>query len=208
MSRRQLMRAAIGAGDRAVAARGHRRHDRLHLAEPQGRLRCPIAIGDLDDGQAPELVAADRGRLPGLLLRGARLRDPVRPRPAAVHARRGHDRRRRRRSTSGPSTSAARTSAASRTRASRTSGSSARATARATTGSGSRPTARSTARRRASMDRFSITVDGSRRADHRHRQDHPRAAARRPRPARPDPAAHPDRLHLMTVHRSHRRGPR
>ncbi len=48
-----------------------------------------------------------------------------------------------------------------------------------------------------------------RRPDHQHRQDHARAAPRRPRPARPDPAAHPDRLHLMTVHdRSDRRGDR
>ena len=39
-----------------------------------------------------------------------------------------------------------------------------------------------------------------RRADHQHRQDHARPAARRTRSARPDPAAHPDGLHLMTVH--------
>ena len=74
ISRRQLMRGSIGAGDRPVAARGHRRHDRLHLAEPSGGFGAPIRIGDLDDGQAPELVAADRRGLPGLLLRGARVR--------------------------------------------------------------------------------------------------------------------------------------
>ncbi len=39
-------------------------------------------------------------------------------------------------------------------------------------------------------------------ADHQHRQDHPRAVARRPRPARPHPAADADRVHLM--HRSER----
>ena len=52
-----------------------------------------------------------------------------------------------------------------------------------------------------SMDRFSITVDDRRRPDHQHRQDHARAAARRARPARAHPAAHADRLHLMTDHR-------
>ena len=46
-----------------------------------------------------------------------------------------------------------------------------------------------------------------RRADHQHRQDHTRTAPRRSRPAWADPAAHPDGLHLMTVHRSRRRGP-
>ena len=35
-------------------------------------------------------------------------------------------------------------------------------------------------------------------ADPRHRQDHARTAARRPRPARDHPAADADRLHLMT----------
>ena len=173
-----------------------------------GGFGAPIAIGDLDDGQAPELVAADRRGLPGLLLRGARLRDPVstpassgscpaRTRPATA-----------RRSTSGRSTSAARTSAASRTRASRTSGSSAPATARATTGSGSRPTAPQYGPAPRGMDRFSITRRRRRRADHQHRQDHARAAARRARPARPHPAAHADGLHLMTVTTDpDRRGP-
>ena len=114
-----------------------------------GGFGAPIQIGDLDTVKLQNSHAPDRGGLPGLLLRGARVRHPVRPRPAAVHAGRGHDRRRRRRSTSGRSTSAARTSAASPTRASRTSGSSARATARATTGSGSRRTAPRSGRRRA-----------------------------------------------------------
>ncbi len=36
-----------------------------------------------------------------------------------------------------------------------------------------------------------------RRPDHQHRQDHPRPTARRARPAGPDPAAHADGLHLM-----------
>ena len=59
-----------------------------------------------------------------------------------------------------------------------------------------------------SMDRFSIDGRRRRRADDQHRQDHARSAARRARPARPDPAAHADRLHLMTVDRPARRGVR
>ena len=52
------------------------------------------------------------------------------------------------------------------------------------------------------MDRFSITVEGGRRSDRRHRQDHPRAAARRARPARPHPAEVAHRLHLTDRRRA------
>ena len=96
LSRRQLMRAALGHRDRPVAARGHGRHARLHLAEPRGRLRGADPDRRRSRRQAPELDAADRRGLPGLLRRGPRVRDPRRPGAAAVHRRRGHDRRRRR----------------------------------------------------------------------------------------------------------------
>ena len=42
------------------------------------------------------------------------------------------------------------------------------------------------------------------RADHQHRQDHARPAPGRPRPAGPDPAAHADRMHLIVIRRSAR----
>ena len=49
LSRRQLMRTATRHRHRAVAARGHRRHAGLRLAEPEGRLRrARSPIGDLD----------------------------------------------------------------------------------------------------------------------------------------------------------------
>ena len=47
-----------------------------------------------------------------------------------------------------------------------------------------------------SMDRFSVVGRWRRRAVGRHPQDHPRTAADRARPARPDPAAVADRLSL------------
>ena len=134
---------------RAVDARDPRRHAGFLLAEPQGWLRRPDRHRRPRHDQAPEQHAADRGGLPGLLPRGARLRHPVRPGPAAVPARRGHHRQRSGAQRRARSTSAARISAASPIRASRTSGSSARVTARATTGSGSRRTAPRSARRRA-----------------------------------------------------------
>ena len=133
---------------RPVAARGHRRHARLRLAEPQGRLRGTDHDRRPRHRQAPELARCrsrrasrptTRRRAPSssCTTPASSGSSPARTRPATA-----------RRSTSGRSTSAARTSAASRTRASRTSGSSARATGRATTGSGSRPPAPSSARRR------------------------------------------------------------
>ena len=82
--------------DRPVAARGHRRDARLRLAEPQGRLRRADQDRRPRRRQAPELDAADRRGLPGLLPGGARLHRPRRPGPAAVPGRRGHDRRRHR----------------------------------------------------------------------------------------------------------------
>ena len=165
---------------RAVAARGHGRHARLPLAEPRGRLRRA------DHDRRPRRRSSsrtaslpDRRGLPGLLPGGPRVRHPAST-PASSGSLPGEDTTGDgdARSTSGRSTSAARTSAASRTRASRTSGSSAPATARATTGSGSRPTAPQYGPAPRGMDRFAISVDGDGRADHQHRQDHPRPAAR------------------------------
>ena len=57
------------------------------------------------------------------------------------------------------------------------------------------------------MDRFGVRVDGDGTPDRQHRQDHPRPAARRGRPAGDHPAAHPDRVHLTRpspARRAHR----
>ena len=145
----------------------------------QGGFGGTVKIGTFDEISPQNAsLPIDRG-LPGLLLRGARVRDPDRHRAAAVHRRatdttgdgdRGQRPRR--------CTSAARTSAASRTRASRTSGSSAPATARATTAWGSRPLGPQYGPAPRSMDRFAATVDGDGALTHRHRQDHARARCR------------------------------
>ena len=162
LSRRQLLRTALGGRLRPVAARGHRRHDRLRLAEPVRRLRRQARDRDARRPQDRNSNLPDRRGLPGLLPVRALVRDPHRPRPSSASTRARTRPATARRSTSGRSTSAARTSAASPTRASRTSGSSARATARATTGSASRPRARSTARRRGAWtaSRSRSTGDG------------------------------------------------
>ncbi len=160
-----------------------------------GGFGAPIEIGDLETIKLQNSALPIDEGFPAyypearafviLIDPGSSASWPARTRPATAP-----------RSTSGRSTSAARTWAASRTRASRTSGSSARATARATTGSASRPTAPQFGPAPRGMDRFSIIVDGGRRADHQHRQDHPWPAAGRARPARAHPAPHADRLHL------------
>ena len=94
LSRRQLMRAALGTGIGLwlleITA------GTLGFAWPnlKGGFGAPIEIGDLDTVKLQNSHPADRGRLSGVLPRGARVRDPVRPGPAAVHRRRGHGRRR------------------------------------------------------------------------------------------------------------------
>ena len=135
---------------RPVAARGLRRHDRLHLAEPLGRLRGADPRSGRSTTSRPQnsTLPIDEG-FPAYFAERALVRHPRRSGAAALRRRARTRPATARRSTSARCTSAARTSAASRTRASRTSGSSVRATDRATTGSGSRPTARSSARRRA-----------------------------------------------------------
>ena len=170
---------ARGRASACGCSRSRAGHDRLHLAEPDGRLRGADRDRHARDRQGPELDPARSSEgFPAYYPEARAFVILVDPGQQRVPAGRGHDRRRHRRSTSARSTSAARTSAASRTRARRTSGSSARATGRATTGSGSRPTAPQYGPAPRGMDRFSITVEQRRQPDHQHRQDHPRPAAR------------------------------
>ena len=50
-----------------------------------GGFGAPIKIGDLDTVKLQNALAPDRRGVPGLLLRSPCVRDPVRPRPAALH---------------------------------------------------------------------------------------------------------------------------
>ncbi len=148
ISRRQLMRAAIGTGIGLWLLEVTAGTIGFIWPNLKGGFGAPIAIGDLDTVKLQNSSLPIEEGFPAyysearafviLFDPGQQRFLPARTRRAMVQG-----------STSAPSTSAARTSAASRTRASRTSGSSARATARATTGSGSRPTAPRTALRRA-----------------------------------------------------------
>ena len=176
LSRRQLMRGALGAGIGLWLLEVTAGHDRLPLAEPRRAASgASSQIGTLDDVKTAERQPADRRGLPGLLRRGARVRDPHRPVAAAVHRRARTRPATAPRSTSGRCTSAARTSAASRTRASRTSGSSAPATARATTGSGIKADGPQYGPAPREHGPLLDHRRRRRRADHRHRQDHARA---------------------------------
>ena len=148
ISRRELIRGSLAAGVGLWLLEVTAGTVGFLWPNLQGKFGGQVKIGTFDEVVTGELEPADQRGLPGLLLRGARVRDPHRHVAAAVHPGRGRDRRRHARSTSARSTSAARTSAASRTRASRTSGWSARATGRATTAWGSRRSGRSTGRRR------------------------------------------------------------
>ena len=74
VSRRQLMRAALGTGIGLWLLEVTAGHARLRLAEPEGRLRSPDQDRRPRYRQAPELLAADRGGLSRLLLRGPRVR--------------------------------------------------------------------------------------------------------------------------------------
>ena len=107
-----------GHRHRAVARRGRCRDHRLHLAQPVGRLRCTdSASATFDDVKLAEQHAPDRGRLPGLLRRGALVRGARATRPSSASS------PARTRPVTGPRsmsarcTSAARTLAASQTRA-------------------------------------------------------------------------------------------
>ena len=140
ISRRELLRRSIGGGVALWLTRGHRRHDRLPVAEPA---RAASAARSRSARSTTSSSRTQRCRSPTASRPTSRTRGPTSssstPSRQQFVAGDGHDRRRHRAQRPRRSTSAARTSAASRTRASRTSGSSARATARATTGSGSRP---------------------------------------------------------------------
>ena len=92
LSRRQLMRLALGTGVGLWLFEVTGRDARVRLAEPEGRLRGADRDRRLQHRPAAELLAADQRGVPGLLLRGPRVRDPVRPRAAAVPPRGGHGR--------------------------------------------------------------------------------------------------------------------
>ncbi len=167
MSRRQLIRRSLGAGVGPVAARGHRRHHRVPVAEPVERLRRHGDPGRLRHGQGQ----SPRSRAPRS--RTARPRTSrMRAATSSCSTRRWASRTAAAptapatRPTCARSTSAARTSAASPTSAPRTTGSSAPATARAMTGWA--PRSRSSVRRRAAstasrhvVQNGKLTVDTS-----------------------------------------------
>ena len=208
VSRRQLMRAAIGTGIGLWLLEVTAGTVGFIWPNLKGGFGAPIPIGDLDTVKLQNSSAPDRGRLPRLLLRGSGVRHPVRPRPAALPARRGHDRRRRGAQRPGalPALPAPRLQAEPVPQELLVRVPVPRVALRPARDQGRWRRVRSGAARHGPLLDHRRRL---RRADHQHRQDHARAAPRRPRPARPDPAAHPDRLHLMTVHdRSDRRGDR
>ena len=96
LSRRQLMRAALGTGIGLWLLEVTAGTLGVRLAEPHGRLRRADQDRRPRHGQAPELLAADRGGLPGLLLRGPGVRDPVDPGQQRFLAGEDDDRRRHR----------------------------------------------------------------------------------------------------------------
>ena len=195
LSRRQLMRAAIGAGVGLWLLEVTAGHARLHLAEPGGRLRRRRSRSATSTTiKLQNSHPADRGGLPGLLS-PRRAPSSSCSTPASSGSSPGED-------TTGDGDGAQRPGALPALPAPRLQAEPVpqellvrvpvpRLALRPARDQGRRR--RSSARRRASMDRFSITVDGVRRADRQHRQDHARAAAGRARPARAHPAAHADR---------------
>ncbi len=62
LSRRQLMRLALGTGVGLWLFEVTGRHARFAWPNLKGGFGAPIQIGDLSTSQAPELAAADRAR--------------------------------------------------------------------------------------------------------------------------------------------------
>ena len=199
ISRRQLLRYSIGGGDGRLAARGHW-PGTIGFIWPNlsGGFGGKVRIGTLERHQARELGAADRRGLPGLRPGGAGVHRADRSRPPAVRAR-------------------------ARTRAATATALNVRALYQRCPHLGCKPNpclknfwlecpchgsrydrlgikaaGAQYGPAARSMDRFSAVGRRRRRPDARHGQDHARAAAGRPRPARHHPAADADRLHLMT----------
>ena len=94
LSRRQLMRGAIGAGLGLWMTEVLAGTIAFVWPNLTGGFGGAARDRHARDHQDPERGPADRAGLPGLLPRGPRVRDAHRPRAAAVPAGRGHDRRR------------------------------------------------------------------------------------------------------------------
>ena len=200
MSRRQLLRGSLGGGVGLWLLEVTAGTLGFLWPNLQGRLRRPGQDRDLRRRQAGERHPADRPGLPGLLLRCAGVRRPDRHRASSS-------------SSPGEDTTGDGTALNVRALYQRCPHLGCkpepvpqelldrvplpRLALRPARDQGARAAVRPGAARHGPL--LGVTVDGDGVADARHRQDHPRPAARRARPAGPHPAEDADRMHLTVT---------